>query len=55
MFVSNGIEEWTMANSVIIDSAATEDEAKEKIRIFKERSDACAISRGHSFYRYLPA
>jgi len=49
-----GEKEWKMANSVIIDSAQTEEEAKEKIRVFQERSDACAVSRGHSLYRYLP-
>ena len=48
-----GPVEWKMANSVIIDSAETEEEAKEKIRVYEERSNACATSRGHSSYRYL--
>ena len=46
--------EWKMANSVIIDSAESEEEAKEKIRVYEEKSNACAVSRGHSSYRYLP-
>lgn len=54
MFVSNEVVHWTMASSVIIDSAESEDEAMEKIRVFKERSDSCSVSRGHSVYRYLP-
>jgi hypothetical protein len=42
-----------IAGSVIIDSALTEEEAKEKIRVYQERSAACAVSRGHSSYVYI--
>ncbi len=55
MFTVHGTPaEWKMANSVIIDSAESEEEAKEKIRVYEEKSNACAVSRGHSSYRYLP-
>jgi hypothetical protein len=37
----------TIAGSLLIDSALTEEEAKEKLRVYQERS-ACAISP-HSY------
>lgn len=42
----------TIAGSLLIDSALTEEEAKEKISIYQERSAKCA-SRGHSSYVYI--
>ena len=44
------LSESTIAGSLLIDSALTEEEAKEKISVYEERSDNCAISRGHSSY-----
>lgn len=42
------LSQSTVAGSLLIDSALTEDEAKEKIRVY-ERSAAAAVSRGHSY------
>ena len=42
-----------IAGSIIIDSADSEEEAKEKVRVYQERSAACAVSRGHSSYVYI--
>jgi hypothetical protein len=42
-----------IAGSLLIDSALTEEEAKEKLRLYQERSASCAISRGHSSYIYI--
>lgn len=38
----------TIAGSLLIDSAESAEEAKEKIRVYEERSAACAISP-HSY------
>ena len=43
------ISQSTVAGSLLIDSALTEDEAKEKIRVYEARSTACALSRDHSY------
>jgi hypothetical protein len=38
--------------SLLIDSAESEEEAKEKIHLYEERS-ATSVSRGHSSYIYV--
>lgn len=43
----------TIAGSIIVDSADSEEEAKEKVRVYEQRSAACAVSRGHSSYIYI--
>jgi len=43
----------TIAGSLLIDSADSEDEAKEKIRVYEQRLASCAVSRGHSSYVYI--
>ena len=47
------LSESTIAGSLLIDSAESEDEAKEKIRVYEERSASCSVSRGHSSYVYI--
>lgn len=42
------ISKSTVAGSLLIDSADSEEEAKEKIRVYEERSAACAVSP-HSY------
>jgi hypothetical protein len=34
----------TIAGSLLIDSADSDEEAKEKIRVYQERSASCAVS-----------
>ena len=47
------LSQSTVAGSLLIDSADTEDEAKEKVSVYEKRSAGCAVSRGHSSYTYI--
>lgn len=47
------LSQSTIAGSLLIDSANSEEEAKEKIREYEERSAACSVSRGHSSYVFV--